>query len=644
MYSTTSVCRSGCEPEKPTLPVLCTRYAGVGDILWRASCLVTAPLTLWSSSLFTDWYIIMSTLVFLSLAWVSVNAEITVNVLGPSALAEKYPDGISGVGALYGSLPYGSYAAGRLLKARNCCSACEVTGFNATIPTLFLVPYGTCAPDVKTHMAQAAGAKAVLFYFNTSLSADSMSGSGSYYPTVPSLLLSPSVYQDLSSTQGDIYLNITLTLSPLTYPVPVGFAFALEAEYDQYLAPFLRMLASFEMYNTTFTPYYYIFRGTRQTSVSNCLFDRKYCAIGRPYGSVILREVIRQTCAYQLSLQSGSYSIYQNYINVWFSQCLYIPQVECTSAMGLYTRQIQACYNASFEYANGNNTEATDNSILRDLQLAFFNLSIRVVPAVIVGQEMVYGELEEESWKRAICAQTSKPDNASYCGKYFCAQGCWVDMLDNGLCDPACNVKECSYDNGNCENPLILPVPSLEVVANETGGSNSTTTGTGAQGGNEPTSPSNGGSGTNTTNTTTPSPSTNTTTTSPPTNTTTTSPTNTTTTTTPPTNTTTTPASTCSPGCDSLTLTSHICHSVCNVSACDYQNWVCTCSPGCTPAFFHNELCDNVCNTQECGYDNGYCTRKAISVFPEIEENTGQDDDPEWKKGVIIAGCVVSFM
>ena len=567
-------------------------------------------------------------LIWLTL-WTSAFASIAIHVIGPASLRSIYPDGIEGAAALFGNVPYGSYAAGKLISASSCCSSCSTQDFNATIPSIFVISYGTCAPDVKVYNAQQAGAKAVLFYSTkTPLSQGDMNGSRALSVSIPSLALNSSVYQALVKTDGDIYLNITLDLGPAQVPVPLGIAFALTSSLDAQLLELLPMLSQFEPAKVNYTPYYYIFSdNTLGRRESSCLFDKKYCSLDLIDGAAVLREVIRQTCAYEASVQDNSYAIYINYMNVWFTQCMYNPQSVCTSAMGTSAARIQACYNKSFEYAT-NSTKPTDNSILRALQKSFFDLRVPMIPAAVVGQEMVFGELNVENWKRAMCAQGK---DLSGCEKYLCAQGCWVDMLENGLCDLVCNVKECAFDKNACVNPLILPLKT----SNPQGGSNSTSSSTNSTSTNPPS---------NSTTLTDPLPSTNSTF---PQNTTSSNPTNSTSSPQPTNTTTPNPAPTwqCSPGCTISVFASATCQPACNVSSCEYQNWTCACTRGCSPTLLENDLCDNVCNNPNCNYDAGVCLRTSVPFPYFVEgENSNGGGDSSSQKWIIIGCSLFAFV
>lgn len=555
------------------------------------------------------------------IGWLPTFAAITIQVLGPPSLRSLYPDGIPGFPALFGAFPYGSYAAGKLLPAPTCCSRCSAPGFNSTVPSLFLIPYGTCAPDVKVYNAQQAGARAVLLYSSKSrLSQDEMNGSRAVSVSLPSLLLSPTVYQDLMSTKEDIYLNITLDLGARELPVSLGIAFALTASLDRQLIDLLPILSQFDPATVNFTPYYYIYSTDRPTKDSqNCLFEGKYCSLDFSNGVAVLNETIRQTCAYQVSLQDHSYAIYINYMNVWLSQCLYTPQKVCFSAMGISESRIQTCFSASFEYAgNDNSTKAIDNSILRSLQQAFNSLDVSAVPTTVVGREMVYGDLSEETWKRAICAKT-QGNEVFACGEYWCAQGCWADMLGNGLCDVSCNVTECGFDQNDCVHPLLLPLETLRPQ----GGSNSPAN-------NSETSSNNSTLPNNSTN----GPETPTNSTAPPFN--SSSPANATQS---------QPIWQCSPGCTFSVFTSKTCESSCNVSSCEYQNWTCACARLCSPALLANDVCDSVCNTANCAYDQGLCARVPVPLPYFTEETTASEEAaPSYRKWVIIACSVSGFV
>jgi len=551
------------------------------------------------------------------IVWLPTFAAITIQVLGPPSLLSAYPDGIPGLPALFGALPYGSYAAGILLPATSCCSSCSALGYNATIPSIFLIPYGTCAPDVKVYNAQLAGAKAVLLFSSkTSLSQEAMNGSRAYSVSLPSLLLGSRVYQDLVRTNEDVYLNITLELEGEKLPVALGIAFALVASMDKQIIDFLPILSQFTPVTAHFTPYYYIFNNkTSNANSQNCLFDGKYCSLDLLNGAAALNETIRQACAYQASLQDRSYDIYVNYMNVWLTQCLSTPQKVCFSAMGISENRIQSCFYASFEYVDNNTaTKAIDNSILRASQKDFFGLDITAVPATVVGREMVYGDLNEESWNRAICAKTQE-NEAFACGKYWCAPGCWADMLGNGLCDVACNVTKCRFDYNDCVHPMILPLVPSSTSHSPANSSE--------------TSPNNSTNPSNTTTTVSETP---TNSTAPPFN--SSNPANTTHT---------QPVWQCSPGCTLSVFISTTCQAPCNVSTCDYQNWTCACARSCPPALLANDICDNACNTANCGYDQGLCSRISVPLPIFIEEKAASGDT-SYRTWVIIACSVAGFV
>lgn len=52
--------------------------------------------------------------------------------------------------------------------------------------------------------------------------------------------------------------------------------------------------------------------------------------------------------------------------------------------------------------------------------------------------ECLYDELD--------CAVTPKAERP-------CAEGCPRGIIGNGLCNYACNVEECDYDEGDCQFP-----------------------------------------------------------------------------------------------------------------------------------------------------------------------------------------------
>ena len=585
--------------------------------------------------------------VCLAVLTVQVSAVVTLNVLSPSSLSAVFPGGIPGMPALFGTLPYGSYVAGKLLSTgTSCCYSCVPLNFNASIPSIFLIPYGTCPPDAKVYSAQQAGAKAVLLYNSVSrLHFDAMTPEGSHAISIPSMLVGPKTYMQIAQTDGDIYLNMTFELGHVTEPLSIGMGFALIGDLDYQLAVLLPVLTTFDMAVVSYTPYYLIEDCSDcwlPPNFPDCMLKGKYCSLDHKKGGALrLQEVIRQTCIYQASLNQSSYSLYVNYMEVWFSKCLPYPDQICTAgyeAAGVNATDIQACYNASFLYSS-NSLQPYDNAYLRTLQSAIYSMSnVTLLPSVTLGNEMVYGDLSNETWTRAICSAMGNKSHPA-CSKYFCAPGCWVDMLSNGLCDLSCNLKECKFDNNACITPLLLPPPAeprppSDPHSNNTSSyGNSTVTPLGnSTSSSSPTGSSNAtlplGNSTYSDNSTS-------------------IPSNVTVSGNTPTATNHSRPWECSMGCDQLAFSSLTCHSACNVSDCNYQNWTCACAPGCSPALLANDLCDNVCNTQSCAFDDGYCSRITVPLvfFPVPLSDSHRDtvEMPAWKKWIIISFSVLGF-
>jgi len=575
-------------------------------------------------------------IVYVSFLWTQVSALISLSVLSPASLRTAFPAGIQGKPALFGTLPYGSYVAGKLLSTgSSCCSSCSPLNFNSSMPSIFLIPYGTCSPDSKVYSAQQAGAKAVLLYnvFGR-LEFDAMAPSGSYAVSIPSVLIGSTTYRQIVQTEGDVYLNMTLDLGSVGLPVPIGMGFALARELDYQLEGLLSVLSTFDMANVDYTPYYLIpqcFNCRLPPDFPDCMFNGRYCSLEHPHGALVLQEVIRQNCIYAASLNQSSYSIYANYMEVWFSQCLSHPESLCTAgfdAAGINASDVQACYNSSFVYGR-NTSEPVDNSDLRMLQAAIYSMSnVTLLPSLVVGREMVYGDLSVETWNRAICSVLGNESHPA-CAKYFCAPGCWKDQLGNQLCDVSCNVEACDFDKNACESPLHLPppVPIRPPVLNNTTPSvpTNSTTPTVPLGSYNSTSPLNNSTSiSNSTqtssNVTYPNSDSN------------------------PSNH--SNAWQCSVGCDQLSFISSKCHPACNVSDCSYQNWTCACAFGCSPDMLVNDFCNSACNTQSCNYDNGYCPRITMPLsFPVYMDESGRESEelPSWKKWVIISLSVFGF-
>jgi hypothetical protein len=130
-------------------------------------------------------------------------------------------------------------------------------------------------------------------------------------------------------------------------------------------------------------------------------------------------------------------------------------------------------------------------------------------------------------------------------------------MLDNDVCDTACNTQDCIYDNWSCVNPTQtcaeeclddkLGNGSCEYACN--------TTACGFDHGD---------------------------------------------------------CGVCSEGCTYAKWSNGSCDAACNNAACAYDDYDCVrtrqlCAPGCTEALLTNDQCDSACNVKACNFDSKLC-------------------------------------
>lgn len=228
-----------------------------------------------------------------------------------------------------------------------------------------------------------------------------------------------------------------LTALPSRESVPVELIYSGDVEKDRDLLPLLQLISRLDGEDITVEPRYGVNR-----SISTLETEKQ------------VANAYEQLCVYSLSLATGSFRFYLDFMSSWLSTGLRPSSPSCLQSLLLphlfehYLSSLPAPgLLIAGHYLSAN---ISKQELLGQLCPPFISNQKSYSPRQLQEEECNPGctaNLYKSPQCYAVC-------NVSRCNYQkwtcACAIGCTPDYLSNDRCDSECNVKECYFDNYNC--------------------------------------------------------------------------------------------------------------------------------------------------------------------------------------------------